>query len=165
MEIKSRWLTLIGEYLEDSEGEKLEYWRVEKPDSLVIIPTIGDKYVEPQRYFRPGCNKYTFDFPGGRIEPGKNINDAACEILKRELSIEWTQVTKTYHLNEKGYLINSSFSNQKLFGIIVNLKKECADTKELNFLNLSSFKDTLDKLSCLQCRQVFIDYLQWNNML
>ena len=32
VEMRSRWLTVIGENLEDDQGQILEYWRVEKAD-------------------------------------------------------------------------------------------------------------------------------------
>ena len=33
LELRSHWMTLIGEHLQDDRGQLLEYWRVEKADS------------------------------------------------------------------------------------------------------------------------------------
>lgn len=37
VEIRSSWLTLIGEKLQDEKQQILDYWRVEKADSVVIV--------------------------------------------------------------------------------------------------------------------------------
>jgi len=37
VEIRSPWLSVIGERLVDGAGQELDYWRVEKPDSLLVI--------------------------------------------------------------------------------------------------------------------------------
>ena len=37
VEISSPWVTLIGEKLRDPHGQILDYWRVEKNDSVIII--------------------------------------------------------------------------------------------------------------------------------
>jgi len=42
VEMRSRWLTVIGENLEEDQGQVLEYWRVEKADSVIILPIQGD---------------------------------------------------------------------------------------------------------------------------
>ena len=38
LELRSRWMTLIGEHLQDDRGQLLEYWRVEKADSVIVLP-------------------------------------------------------------------------------------------------------------------------------
>ena len=43
VEMRSRWLTVIGENIEDDQGQILEYWRVEKADSVIILPIQGDR--------------------------------------------------------------------------------------------------------------------------
>jgi hypothetical protein len=37
VEIRSSWVTLIGEKLQDEQQRILDYWRVEKADSVIII--------------------------------------------------------------------------------------------------------------------------------
>jgi len=51
VEMRSRWLTVIGENLEDDQGQILEYWRVEKADSVIILPIQGDRHsqLHPRR--------------------------------------------------------------------------------------------------------------------
>ncbi|MFN9173480.1 MAG: hypothetical protein ACK58N_02915, partial [Synechocystis sp.] len=66
-ELKTPWLTLIGEKWLDSQQQSLDYWRVEKADSLIILPQQGDRLLLPKPMFRPGIRNTTWDFPGGRL--------------------------------------------------------------------------------------------------
>ena len=36
--VGSRWVTLIGERWRYDKGKILEYWRVEKADSVIVLP-------------------------------------------------------------------------------------------------------------------------------
>jgi len=38
LKLRSRWMTLIGEHLQDHQGKILEYWRIEKADSVIALP-------------------------------------------------------------------------------------------------------------------------------
>ena len=48
LEINSRWLTLVGEHLQDDRGEILEYWRIEKADSVIVLAIQGDRILLPK---------------------------------------------------------------------------------------------------------------------
>ena len=48
LEMHSRWMSLIGEHLQDDRGEILEYWRIEKADSVIVIPIQGDRILLPK---------------------------------------------------------------------------------------------------------------------
>ncbi|MGB5769662.1 MAG: NUDIX hydrolase, partial [Crocosphaera sp.] len=52
MEIKTPWLTLIGEKLEDDRQQILDYWRVEKADSVVIITIQNNQLILPNSSYR-----------------------------------------------------------------------------------------------------------------
>ncbi len=71
LEFHSRWLTLIGEHWLDTQGQALEYWRIEKTDSVIVLPIQVDDLAQPHillppASFRPGVGQVTLDFPGGR---------------------------------------------------------------------------------------------------
>ena len=68
--LSTPWMILHGERLLDNQGQELDYWRVEKEDSAVIVTIVGDDFVLPQPVFRPGLGSSTLDFPGrehGRV--------------------------------------------------------------------------------------------------
>ena len=94
LEIRSHWFTLVGEYLQDEREQILEYWRIEKADSALVLPIQNQQIILPPPTYRPGVGKLTLDFPGGRIPEGKTPEDD--ELLKaliclqcRSLLLEW----------------------------------------------------------------------------
>ena len=67
VEIRSPWLTLIGETLQDEQQQVLDYWRIEKADSVVILAIQSGQFLLPVPMYRPGLGEATLDFPGGRV--------------------------------------------------------------------------------------------------
>jgi hypothetical protein len=70
--LHSRWMTLIGEHLQAPWGQILEHWRIEKADSVIVLPIQGDSILLPSPNYRPGIGQTTLDFPGGRVTEGQN---------------------------------------------------------------------------------------------
>jgi hypothetical protein len=67
IEIRSPWLTLIGEKLQDEKQQILDYWRVEKADSVVIITIQKGRFLLPKPSYRPGVGQTTL--AGGVTTP------------------------------------------------------------------------------------------------
>ena len=167
LEIHSRWFTLLGEHLEDSQGQQLEYWRIEKADSVIILPIHNHQILLPPPSYRPGVSQMTLDFPGGRVPEGQTPQEAIPKILKRELGIEVTDIPQLMPLNSQGWAVNSSFSNQKLYGFVANLRDDLNLLPEFvtNTYPTTSegVKDLLKELICLQCRVILLEW--WNGAL
>jgi hypothetical protein len=162
LELRSKWLTLIAEKLQDDHGNILEYWRVEKADSVVVLPIHNNFIILPPPSYRPGVGELTLDFPGGRVRDGESPEIAVSSILLRELGISENQITKISALNNQGWLVNSSFSNQKLYGFVAEVQSNVEIDAEyigaLYPLNDTGINDLLNHINCLQCRAVF---MQW----
>jgi 8-oxo-dGTP pyrophosphatase MutT (NUDIX family) len=170
LELHSNWMTLVGEHLQDHRGKTLEYWRIEKADSVIVLPIQENRNTSTAHYFipipiptyRPGVGAMTLDFPGGRVSPGQTPEAAALGVLKRELGIEAHAIAQLLPLNSTGWLVNSSFSNQKLYGYVAYLHAP----EELNSdfltttypLTREGIGQLLAKLTCLQCRAVFQEW-------
>ncbi len=77
VEINSHWVKLIAEHLETTEGKTVEYWRVERADSVVILTIQAGKLLFPTPMYRPGVASATLDFPGGRV-PAEATPAAGC---------------------------------------------------------------------------------------
>jgi hypothetical protein len=133
LELRSHWMTLIGEHLQDDRGQLLEYWRVEKADSVIVLPIQNSMIRLPAPSYRPGLGQTTLDFPGGRISEGQDHHEAALMTLKRELGIEATAVTRLTPLNSEGWAVNSSFSNQKLYGFIADIDGGLSTSEVLTY--------------------------------
>jgi len=162
VEIRSPWLTIIGEKFLDNHEQILEYWRVEKADSAVIITMQNNEFLLPVSMYRPGVGTATLDFPGGRIPQGENPVTIVPEILKRELGLEELGATSITQLNSNGWAINSSFSNQKLYGFVAEIDPEISVNPEKiggrYSTNKEGIKNLLADLNCLQCRSVLLEW-------
>lgn len=161
LEIRSPWVTLIGEQLESDRGQQLNYWRVEKADSIIILPLQRGKFLFPPAMYRPGLGKVTLDFPGGRLPPDTTHQDAAYQILERELGVAPSEVQTLSPLNTQGWPVNSSFSNQKLYGFVAQIdpkiKSEQVGTTYPQ--TPEGLNELLEVLTCLQCRTVLLEWL------
>lgn len=163
VEIKSPWLTLIGEKFKDNRGKILDYWRVEKEDSVIIITSYRDRLVFPRQIFRPGVNKKTLDFAGGRVIQGKTIRESALLILSKELGLTADDLDLFEPINCQGWEINSSFNNQKLWGFYGKINYQKTLNQNLigtaYQLNKKGIKELLQDLTCLQCRGLLREWL------
>ncbi len=168
LELHSRWMTLIGEHLQNPQGEILEYWRVEKADSVIVLPIQNDHFILPAPSYRPGVGQVTLDFPGGRVPETQTLEQAAIAVLERELGIEATSVHQLLPLHKEGWAVNSSFSNQKLYSFVAHLNnveniKQYLEQDSITTypVTLLGVQDLLEKLTCLQCRAVLLEW--WLN--
>ncbi|MDJ0554860.1 MAG: NUDIX hydrolase [Microcoleaceae cyanobacterium MO_207.B10] len=162
VKISSPWLTLIGEHLQDDRGKVIDYWRVEKADSVVILTIQSGNFLFPIPMYRPGLGENTLDFPGGRVPSGQKPVAIVPKILERELGITAAAIAHLTPLNTTGWAINSSFSNQKLYGFVAEIDSNVLisdqllgavyPTTELGISNL------LQDLTCLQCRSVLLEW-------
>jgi hypothetical protein len=165
--IQSPWLRIIGERLEDDHKQLLDYWRVEKADSAVVLTLHRDRLVFPKKSYRVGLNKATLDFPGGRVPEGMFPSKVVPEILERELGIaDASSSCRIESLNaQQGWPVNSSFSNQKLFGFVAKINDSIVLNPELLHVNSYNPKETeeldalLEELACLQCRSILMEWL------
>jgi hypothetical protein len=162
LELHSRWLTLIGEHLQNDRGQILEYWRIEKADSVIVLPIMGDRLLLPAPSYRPGVGQVTLDFPGGRVATGQSPEEGAIATLKRELGIDASAITQLHPLNHQGWAVNSSFSNQRLYGFVAQLENSGDAPDELALstypATLDGIKQLLQVLNCLQCRAVLLEW-------
>lgn len=168
VEIRSPWVTFIGEHLQDDTGKILDYWRVEKEDSVIIIPIQNQQFLFPIPMYRPGVGETTLDFPGGRVPTGKTPLEIVPIILKRELGITENAIESLSPINREGWAINSSFSNQKLYGFVTKIRPNFVINPELlgrmYRTNQEGISALLNKLTCLQCRSLLLEFLRLSRL-
>lgn len=166
LELRSPWLTLLGEHLRSQTGERLEYWRIEKANSIIVIPIQANTIWLPSPLYRPGVGEGTLDFPGGRWPAGQSSKATAIAILQRELGIEPSEIRTLTALNHQGWAVNSSFSNQRLYGYVAVLQADAEILQERDrvlmqySLTASGIEALLADLTCLQCRAVLLEWLR-----
>jgi hypothetical protein len=169
--ISSPWLMIYCERLRDDQGQTLDYWRVEKDHSVIVLTVHRNRLIFPKKQYRPGVGKKTLDFAGGRASSTRQESIAG--ILERELNLNVeTDVEKLEALNESaGWFINSSFSNQELFGYVakirddVELDSALLHSESYAVDNMVEMDKLLEKLMCLQCRSVMMAWLMRQSRL
>lgn len=163
MSISSPWIKVLVERLEDSDGKLLDYWRVERPDSVIVIPIHRGHIVLPNPSYRPGIQEVAWDLPGGRLAGGLTPKEQAVKILEREIRIKESDVREIRPINSTGWPVDSSFSSQKLWGLIAILKDDAnfLSDYELRRIGLTNedLNRLLEDLVCLQCRMVLREWM------
>ncbi len=161
--IASPWVTIHGEHWLDHQGKQLEYWRVEKAHSVIVLPIQADMLLLPLPQFRPGVQQATLDFPGGRLPDGMTPIEVAPHFLKKELGLDPGDILDLVALNEVGWMINSSFSNQLLFGVVATINPIARLAPDIQATRITcrpaDLHHLLTQLDCLQCRAVLQEYL------
>ncbi len=160
--IDSPWVKLLGERWIDDQGQALEYWRVEKAHSVIVLPVQRGNLLLPQAQFRPGVGRATLDFPGGRRPEGIAPVEVAPRLLQKELGIAPDAIAALTPLNETGWMINSSFSNQLLYGVVADLHTTAEVPTPLLAeavpCDRAGIMRLLQQLDCLQCRAVLQEF-------
>jgi hypothetical protein len=168
MQLSNPWLSLIGERLETPDGQVLDYWRIERADSAIIVPIWRQQLILAPPTYRPGIGEVMLDFPGGRIPASSSPTEAAHAILQRELGLKAEAVQTLTSLNSTGWPINSSLSDQRLFGFWAQLSDELNVTESNNFpafpFTQAGVAQLLAVLPCLQCRSVLMTLTQQHNL-
>jgi hypothetical protein len=167
VEIRSPWLTLIGEHLQDDQGQLLDYWRVERANTIVVLPILVDHLILPTPTYRPGVGEPTLDFPVGEYPMVKAPVMSWQRRSNENSGVTSEAIAQITPLNSEGWVVNSSFSNQKLYGFVVNLQPTTTVPAERTGatypITLEGIYTLLKELSCLQCRAVLMEW-QINKM-
>jgi len=145
--LKSKWLNIYCDKWKDG-AQIFDYWRVEKLDSIIILPVFENEFILPKKQYRVGIDAFTLDFPGGR-RLHKNLVDSVKEILIRELEISEKNINGIVAIGNKKFIVNSSFNSQCVFYYVAHLN-DIVNLKHYIRYNIND--NTLqDDLECLQC--------------
>lgn len=162
MDLRNPWLRLVGERLQPPDQPTVDYWRVEKADSAIVLPLWREQVVLPPAVYRPGLGETTLDLPGGRVEPGQHPTAAVQAIVQRELGIDPAAITGLTALNSEGWPVNSSFSNQRLFGFqatFTDADHPFPPGSQGYPFTPKGLRHLLQAITCLQCRAVILEVL------
>lgn len=97
------------------------------------------------------------------------LKESALLILNQELGLNVNDVTTLTAINQQSWQINSSFSNQNLWGFYAEINPEKKLDQNLigaiYQLNQIGIKKLLQDLTCLQCRALLLDWIIHNNLI
>lgn len=164
--VSSHWVTLIGERWLGDQGAELEYWRVEKADSVIVLPIQAGHLFCVAPTFRPGIGRSTLDFPGGRLPAGKAPHEIVPALLQRELGVSPESIRRTQALNDVKWVVNSAFSNQGLWAFAAEIDASFSIPQALVGARVpadpAGCEELMGRLDCLQCRAVLREWQQAN---
>jgi hypothetical protein len=113
VEVRTPWMSMIGERWCEEAGRELEYWRVEKPDSLLVVTVHAGRLITPVRSFRPGVGRATLDLAGGRLDDPSTLAQTALAIVRREFKLNADDLFEYQEpLNLVGWDVDSATSSR-----------------------------------------------------
>lgn len=160
LDLNTPWFVLVGEHLLSDRQQLLEYWRIEKANSVIVLPIGQQCFWLPSPMYRPGVGTSTLDFPGGRIQSEQGPEDAANVVLQRELGVDPGAIAHLTPLNPEGWAVNSSFSNQRLYGFVAHIEGAALTrSSHISYpVTEQGVRSLLADLDCLQCRAVLLEW-------
>ena len=167
VEVRSPWLSMIGERLRDATGHEFDYWRVEKPDSLLVITIQDGRLVLPARSYRPGVGRATLDFAGSRLEDPGTIAETTQATVRREFNLDrCEEFVSLQQLNGTGWDVDSSSSSQRVYGVVAELPRELLIAEQsvgaCYPATALGARELLGELACVQCRVLLYEWLEQN---
>ncbi|MFI5286968.1 MAG: NUDIX hydrolase [Candidatus Dormibacteria bacterium] len=164
VEVRTPWLSMIGERWREGAGQELEYWRVEKPDSLLVVTVHDGRLIAPVRAFRPGAGRMTLDLAGGRLDDPSTLAQTALAIVQREFKLSDNDLFESQEpLNLVGWDVDSATSSQRVFGVAAELRRDVqvpGDRLGASYPATSAGgRELLSEVVCLQCRAVLSEWL------
>jgi hypothetical protein len=165
VEVRTPWMSMIGERWREGPGRELDYWRVEKPDSLLVVTVHDGRLIAPVRSFRPGVGRTTLDLAGGRLDDPNSLAQTALAIVRREFKLNADDLFESQErLNLVGWDVDSSTSSQRVFGVAAELRRDVQvldDHLGASYPATSAGgRELLSELVCLQCRAVLSAWLE-----
>jgi len=151
------WFELRKDRCQTPEGAIVpEYYTWKKRDCVIVFPVTEDNHVLLIKQYRHGVQKICVDYPGGTIDDGQSVLDAAHLELIEETGYYSEACTPI-----ASYLMDSSYSNQKThFVMALECKKasktsnaqEVTEVFKVPISDISQFAE--NKIDCLLCSLV-----------
>ena len=94
VECRGRRVKFTAELTKLPNGKSVIVDRVEFPDSVAVLPIIGEERVVLLKQYRPSLEKWIFETPAGVIDPGEEPEEAAKRELREEAGLVANKLLK-----------------------------------------------------------------------
>jgi len=107
---KTPYFSITSNTFSDSVSYEDDFYRLNFGDWVHVIPETDQSDILMIKQFRFGTEKYSFEFPGGQIEPGSSPHEAALAELAEETGYS------SEEMHELGWAYpNPAIQNNKCF--------------------------------------------------
>jgi 8-oxo-dGTP pyrophosphatase MutT (NUDIX family) len=152
--LETPWFTIRRDVCETTENTLVpEYYTWQKRDCVIVFPITIDQNVLLIKQYRHGLRHIMIDYPGGTIEAGQSILDAAAAELLEEAGYS----AKRFILLGS-YAMDSSYSSQRAhfvvaidceFAMKITNPNEITDVLTVPITSINEFASR--EIDCLLC--------------
>lgn len=152
--LSTPWFEIKRDRCQTPEGVIVpEYYTWVKRDCVIVFPVTEDNHVLLIKQYRHGVQQICIDYPGGTIEEGQSVFEAAQSELLEETKYSSRDFTAI-----GSFLMDSSYSNQKAH-FVMALKctnaqsnpnpQEMTEVLKIPIADISRFAEA--NVDCLLC--------------
>jgi ADP-ribose pyrophosphatase len=152
--LQTKWFSIIKDRCETPEGEIVpEYYTWHKPDCVIVFPVTTDKKILLIRQYRHGLQRICLDYPGGTVDEGLTVIEAARAELLEETGYRAKTLTSI-----GSYAMDSSYSNQMAHFVVATGCEKVSETShpqevtEVVEISNSELADAVgEEIDCVLC--------------
>ena len=162
--LRTPWFEIRKDSCQTRQGVKIpEYYTWQKPDCVIVFPLTTDNHVVLIKQYRHGVKAINIDYPGGTIEDGQSLAQAAHFELKEETGYEFD----AYECIGK-YAMDSSYSNQFVHFVVatgcrlIDTPSHPQEETEVFTVPLGNMDSFAEKnIDCLLCSLITLKAVRW----